>query len=485
MGTVDVAAVRPPRMLDRRATWSLRQRITMIAVFVVVASIAFGGATMYWAASVENDEILDARLEQFGGTVLYFAERDLNMAAFNDPALLRPLKTRPSAALLYRYQIWSHEGVLLMHSHEASERTPLTALSQLGFSSVRIDGDEYRVFALPSSDRKLIIQVAENISERWLDIGSLTAYYMTYLLLPFGIVVVGAWVMLRRALHAVRSTAEQLDHRNPLDVTPLQIDNPPADLLPILRSIDTLFARVGRALSSERQFTSVAAHELRTPLAGLRAHAQLASTAHDEEELQFALQSIRAGVDRVTHLIQQLLDLARVDALPANDGEDIEAVNLQDVYRSVMLDLGARVAERQVRVAARFDAPAVRGHRVALSLLLRNLLDNAIRYSPPGSVVTVECALRGDHVALTVDDAGKGIPAPDRQSAFERFNRLGESRANGVGLGLSIVLSVVEMHGARIELLDSPSGGLRVLVSFPSTAAAAETAASTVQRAAL
>jgi signal transduction histidine kinase len=457
-------------MTDRVATWSLRQRLALVAIFVLVASIAFGGAALYWAASVETDQILDSRLEQFGATVLSFAEQGLDPAAADAGGLLQPLKTRPSAALLYRYQIWSRDGSLLMRSHEAPESVPLAATSQLGFSTVSVDGEEYRVFALPSKNRALIVQVSENISERWLDIGRLTAYYMGYLVLPFGMVFVAAWLLVRRAFRAVEATAQQLDNRNPLDLTPLRIDNPPKDLLPILNSIDMLFARVGQALSTERRFTSVAAHELRTPLAGLRAHAQLASTASDPVEQQDALRSVLAGVDRVSHLIDQLLDLARVEALPAHSAGLLEPVNLAELHRAVMEDIALKASAKQIQVSARFDVEVLQGHRAALSMLLRNLLANAVIYSPANSTVEVQCVALADAIALIVDDAGTGIRAEDRQQAFERFNRLGQSRVDGVGLGLSIVLSVVELHHARIQLLDSPLGGLRVLVLFAQAA---------------
>jgi signal transduction histidine kinase len=453
-------------MSPRVATWSFRQRVALITGFVVVASIAFGGAALYWAASVETDQILDSRLEQFGATVLSFAEHGLDPAAAEKRGLIQPLKTRPSAALLYRYQIWSRDGALVMRSHEAPEDTPLANMSQFGFATVSVAGEDYRVFSLPSSDRSLVVQVCENISERWLDIGRLTAYYMGYLVLPFGVVVFAAWLLLRRAFQAVEATAHQLNHRNPLDLTPLRIDNLPKDLLPILNSIDTLFARVDQAFSVERRFTSVAAHELRTPLAGLRAHAQLASAASDPAELQDALRSVLTGVDRVSHLIDQLLDLARVEALPAPNAAQIERVNLADLHRDVMEGIGPKALARQIHISAQFPVKELPGHPAALFMLLRNLLANAVLYSPHGGLVEVLCEAQADSVVLTIDDAGPGIRAEDRQRAFERFNRLGQSRVAGVGLGLSIVLSVVELHRAAIQLHDSPLGGLRVSVRF-------------------
>jgi signal transduction histidine kinase len=454
-------------MSERVATWSLRRRFALIAVMVLVASTGIGGVAMYWAEVAENDQVRDARLEQSAVTLLHFAESVRNPGSFNDPTIALHLNMRPAAALSYRYQVWSREGALLLRAPGASASRPLTALSHRGFATVRIDDEDSRVFAVPTDDGALVVQLAESISGRWIDIARRISRDMCYLLISYGLVSVLAWLMLRRAVRAIEATAHQLEHRNPLDLAALRIDNPPKELLPTLTAIDVLFARVGLALSSERHFTAVAAHEMRTPLAGLRAHAQLASTARDGTELQEALQAVRSGVDRVSHLIDQLLDLARLDALPSGSAPRLERVNVADVYQAAMVDMEFRAPGKQTRVNARLDAEEIHGHRAALSMLLRNLLANAILYSPAGAVVEVCCTAHEGGVALTVDDAGPGIRQADRQNAFERFNRLGLSRVDGVGLGLSIVLSVVELHRARIQLLDSPLGGLRVQVDFP------------------
>jgi signal transduction histidine kinase len=461
-------------MLDRVSAWSLRRRLALIASFALVSSIAFGGVAMYWAAGIEDDQMLDARLEQLGATVLSFVENELSSTAFVDPDKLPHLKTRPSAALLYRYQVWSRQGSLLLRSHETTADAPLMPLSSLGFATRSIQGEEYRVFALPSKNRELIVQVAENIAERSSQVGLSTAYYAGFLLIPFAVVSGASWLMLRRSLRAVETMADQLHHRNPLDLTPLRVDDPPLELLPILKSIDTLFDRVGDALSTERRFTSVAAHEMRTPLAGLRAQSQLASSARNDAERQDALDSLRTGVDRTSRLLDQLLDLARVEALPADGNRGIEGVDITSVYQDVMVELGPAAATKQISVGALFESGTLQGHRFGLSVLLRNLLANAIAYSPAGGRVEVHCAPQGGLIALTVDDSGPGIRAADRERAFERFTRLGQTRTQGVGLGLSIVLSAVQLHHARIELLDSPLGGLRVQVLFAPIAGAAQ-----------
>lgn len=463
-----LAACRPRRAKVTNAVkaWSLRHRLILIALFTVLSSVTLGGAAMYWAASNEDEQILDARLEQFGATVLSYAEAELSKGANEAEAQLPPLKTRPSAGVRFEYQIWSRQGRLLMRSHEAPSDSPLAPLARLGFTDQVIHGENHRVFALSSADRALLVQVAENVHEQWREILGLTAYYVAYLLIPFSAVCAIAWLMLRRVLSAVGAMADALGQRNPLDLTPLRVADPPLELLPMTQSMNALFARMGRALSTERQFTALAAHELRTPLSGLRAHAQLASMAGNEQELQDALQSMRIGIDRVSHLIDQLLDLAHIESLSIDGAHPFASVRLSDVYEFVMSDRGLTAASQQHHMQAQFLADSVQGHFTGLAVLMRNLLANALAYTPTGGRVHIGCELVADVTQLTVDDSGPGIPAAQRERAFERFIRLGQHRAPGVGLGLGIVLSVVELHGARIQLADSPLGGLRVIVQF-------------------
>ena len=461
-------------MIDRVYSWSLRWRMALIAAFAMLASLSFGGLAIYWAASIQEDQMLDSRLEHLAATVLSFVEEELNEEDASGAMKYHNLKTRPTAALLYRYQVWSRDGALLMRTHEAASDKPLMPLSKLGFDTVELKGEEYRAFSLPTKDKKFVIQVAENIDERWSQTGLMTAYYVSFLLIPFGLVFGATWVLLRRSLGSIDTMANQLRHRNPLDLTPLRLEAPPKELMPILGSIDTLFLRVGHALSAERRFTSVAAHEMRTPLAGLRAWAQLASSARNDDELQDALQMLRTGVDRASHMLDQLLDLARIEGVPTEQGFAVEAVNIPDTYQKVMHDLGPRMSTKAVSPDARLSIESLPGHSFAFSVLLRNLIANAVLYSPVGGRIGVQTWAQGDYVVLIVDDAGPGIPAADRERAFERFNRLGQTQTQtqGVGLGLSIVLSVVELHGAKIRLLDSPLGGLRVEVLFPAMPAA-------------
>jgi signal transduction histidine kinase len=184
------------------------------------------------------------------------------------------------------------------------------------------------------------------------------------------------------------------------------------------------------------------------------------------DESNDALKAMLVGVDRASHMLDQLLDVARLESLPQRTELHLEWVKLSEVYRDVMIDFGPKAAASEIAFGTAFSAETVYGHAFALYLLMRNLIANAILYTPLGGRVELSSQRHAQTIVLNIDDSGPGIDRADRERAFERFNRLGQSRANGVGLGLSIVLSVVEVHDAKIRLLESPLGGLRVQVVF-------------------
>ncbi len=454
-------------LLARHAGWSLLARLAWIATAAVVLSLVFGGVAMYRAARIQNDQILDAHLEQVGATIQAIVEDEMASHGPAGATRLAPLKTRPTAALSYRYQVWARDGSLLLRSHEASAATPMVELTRSGYSTIYIDGEEHRAFALSGGNGGFVVQVAEDVHNAWRHVGATAFYYAAMLLLPFGLVLAVTWWLLRRALRSINALADALRLRNPLEVTLLPVVDPPRELVPIVNAIDFLFARMQRALSIERSFTSLAAHELRTPLAGMRANAQLLSYEVLPEAPTMVVASLIQGVDRASHMLDQLLDLARVESQSLSGDLQMSAVRLDSVYAEVAHDLEPRLRKRRIHLASQLGDATWWCHEIALGVLLRNLLTNAINYSPEGGRVELFAAQQDDELVLCVDDSGQGIVAADRERAFERFNRLGRTQADGVGLGLSIVLLVVEMHGAKIQLLDSPLGGLRVQVTLP------------------
>jgi signal transduction histidine kinase len=314
---------------------------------------------------------------------------------------------------------------------------------------------------------QMVIQVAESLDERESAIGVVSLYFLGFLLLPFCLVIAVTGWLLRRSLRSIDTSAAQLSQRSPIDLTPVVADNPPVELKPMIESINALFERINKTLSMERGFTAVAAHELRTPLAAWRAHARVAASARSPEELGEALAAAMAGVDRSAHMIDQLLDLARMESVVSEADRLRKSVDIVQVYADVLNDLGNLATRRGLQLDADFMEDRIVAMELGIVLLLRNLLGNAIRYTPEGGKITVSTRREGEPVTLTVDDSGPGIPPESRVRAFERFDRLGLQSDEGVGLGMSIVQSVVVAHRAMIRLLESPLGGLRVQVQFP------------------
>jgi signal transduction histidine kinase len=231
-----------------------------------------------------------------------------------------------------------------------------------------------------------------------------------------------------------------------------------------------LLARLAQAIDTQRAFVADAAHALRTPLAALQLQAQLVERAGSPEARQEAVGQLRRGLERLTHLVAQLLTLARQEpgaAPPAS-----APVALAPLLRQVLADSAPLAQARGSTLALQVDSQAegatVRGDAAALSVLARNLVDNALRYTPPGGQVQAGIELRQGAVLLQVDDNGPGIPVAERERVFERFVR-GSTGAqdSGSGLGLAIVRSIAQRHGATLALQDSPLGGLRVALQFP------------------
>jgi signal transduction histidine kinase len=244
----------------------------------------------------------------------------------------------------------------------------------------------------------------------------------------------------------------------------------PEEVQPLVGALNGLLKRLGSALENERQFTGNAAHELRTPLAALRVQAQVAQRALGDEQRRRALQQIIAGVGQSAHLVDQLLTLSRLDtqAAPPIEGE----IRLLEVARRVAGDMELLLQERSVslRVEGGEDAVA-RGDETCIGILLRNLIDNAVRYSPAGSQVGVTVRNAGLFNRVVVTDSGPGVPDGQETEMFRRFRRGVETKTPGSGLGLSIVRRIVELHGGSVHLENRKEGGLRCEVRLPLWAA--------------
>jgi two-component system sensor histidine kinase QseC len=365
----------------------------------------------------------------------------------------------------YRYQIWSDKRELLLLSADAP-REQIAPLEQVGFETRRISGEDMRTYVAWSDDRGEAIIIAEPLRFRQSFIGTFHTNFLLEFLASLPLLLAATWWMFRRATRSLGESALQIVDRSPNDLRPITVSSPPEELKPLLKSTNELFARFGKALESERRLTAAAAHELRTPLAAVKMQAQVAQRARTRKELTGALQDLGLCIDRASRMLEQLLTLARLEALnePQSQGAD---VRVDVVTAGVLQELDPLLKERRIRLSTALAPAQVKGIEFGIAVLMRNLVDNAARYSPPGSEILVETGQDATGCYATVKDAGPGIPKAERERVFQPFYRLVQSRGDGTGIGLSIVRTVIEVHRAHVRLDDSELGGLCASVRFP------------------
>lgn len=278
-----------------------------------------------------------------------------------------------------------------------------------------------------------------------------------------------AWA-LRRGLAPLQDASRSVSDRDVSRLDPLPTDGVPRELLPLVEQINALLARLANSLDAQRRFLADAAHELRSPVSALALQAQLAQRAPSPLARSEALEELRRGTERARRLIQQLLDFARLD--PGVQPGPMAPIDVAKVVREVVGTYAQRADELIVDLGADAAGSAyVSGNEAELQSLVANLLDNALRYAPPGTAVTAAVKENADVVEISVVDAGPGIPPEERQRVFHRFHRLAGDTTSGTGLGLAIVGSIVERHHGSIRLEDAQPGamppGLAVHVALP------------------
>jgi len=427
--------------------------------------VAWGVMVYVWLVAVRAEvlDLHDAQLVQYARLI---AGLPAGPEAFvSDGQAPLSLAPRHPYERFIVHQIYSADGELLRASAHAPD-LPLGRSSE-GFSDHAIDGDVWRVFVLRSDDGRLRVHVAENCEIRNGQISEIVNRTLLPLVLGVPLAALLAWFMVRhslRPLQVLRERVEGIDRDLALGMDSRDV---PPEVAPLVESLRALLERLDLAFVNERRFTADAAHELRTPLATLRAQAQVAQSARGEVERNRALNGLTALVDRASHLVNQMLILAKSEAAGADS--QFTEIDLGEIACDVVGDF--RSQARGARAGLRAAAPAgtrVYGDRALLMSLMRNLVDNALRYGGADNDVSVRVYRQNHHGIVEVEDRGPGIPESERAQAFERFHRgLGTERS-GSGLGLSIAQRVVKLHGGCIELCTASDGrGLLVRARLP------------------
>ena len=444
------------------AWFSLRRRLLGLLLGGVAAAWLVTMVFSYIDAHHQVDKLFDAQLAQAAQTLLALASHDEG----DDIDDLGDAGHKNQRRL--RFQIWRADGKLLMRSKNAP-KTALTATD--GFSETRDRKDRWRHYSQWNDDHSLQVQVSENHHIR----DELIAHIAWRLLFPalFGLPLIGLWVWVatRQGLSSLDGIARQIASRAPQQLQPLTPAAAPEEIRTILEALNGLFQRVETALETERRFTADAAHELRTPLAALQAQVQVALRARDSSERDRSLAQLQSGLTRASHLVDQMLQLARLD--PESGLPDPQPVDLAVLAEAVCADLGHQILDKDLDFAlAAAPGCIVTGQAEWLRVLIRNLIDNAIRYTPTGGSLRVQVAATNGQSRLSVSDSGPGIPAGDREAVLRRFHRLNRGEhPTGSGLGLAIVARIAELHGADLEFAAGENAqGLQVTVTWPAPA---------------
>ena len=436
---------------------SIRRRLLTMLLGGVL--LIWSGATVVATLEIraELQEILDKHLQQSASLLLVQAGHEL------DEVELDAMGTPGGSAPDVVFQVWEGGRGLIARSSNA----PLTKLAALdsGFSDSRLRGKSWRVFGAWDAQQRYLVQVGESAAARehlYFEAAEYLLFPLLFALPVFGLLI---WLSVGAALDPVDRIAQELAGRDSNKLTPIS-GEVPAEISTMVERLNNLLERVHLSLESERRFTSDAAHELRTPLAALKAQLQVAQGATDKPSREKAIVNAITAGDRATRLVEQLLTLARLE----HDAwqSQAEPVNLHQIAVQVLAEAAPAAAEKHIQLALSGSPNArVQGHAGLLAVLLRNLVDNALRYSPAASAIEVTVSETAEGATLDVLDQGPGIPVAERELALQRFHRLGGESSSGSGLGLSIVARIVQLHNAKLELLEGADGrGLRVNIAF-------------------
>ena len=444
-------------------TWSLRRRLLGLLVLVSTVLLTGSAALFYVDARDASQKLFDDALRESASLILQLAQHEIEEHGLALGVSLMHAETR-AGPFAFRYQIWT-EDMRSAYRSASLPTTPLMSIRAQGFDWAVVNGETWRAYATWNATHTLQIQIVQSLKHRQaLANDTLTRLVIataSMLILAAGSL---AWV-LALTIRPLRRTAQLVDQRSPDDLRPVDDAGAPSEVRPLLTALNQLLGRVRDTLTAERRFTADASHELRTPLAAIRANAQVLLAARDDAERQLTTRDLLDSVDRGTRLIEQLLGLARADEQAATGLQTL--VSLDELAR-IQLREQAQAAARK-DIASQLDAQSVvvRGVPALLMALVRNLVDNAIRYTPDGCDVSIRTRYHEGWAEFSVCDAGPGIAPEERERVFERFYRIPGTDAVGSGLGLSIVKRIAELHGASVTIEAGDGGrGTRVTVRF-------------------
>jgi two-component system OmpR family sensor kinase len=432
-------------------TPSIRRQLIVALLATIAAAVLAAAYGSYRLARDGVDEFFDYHLKQIALSLRDHApQSDAQLPEADDQ-------------LDFVIQIFSRDGRRLYASHPHAS---LPGLAQPSFSTVDTDGGRWRVYVIQRRDQ--FVQVAQPTSVRKEAAAAAALRTVMPFLLLLPVLGVLIWWTVGSGLAQLDRLAREVTSRSALQLEPLPLGAVPVEARPLIEALNDLLKRLSTALAAQRAFIADAAHELRTPLTALQLQAKSIERADTDTDRVVAVADLKRGLVRASHVVQQLLTLAREEP-EGGAPQPFERIDLVSLAGMVAADYALLAESRGVDLGlgeSAVSAPA-NGDAQALRMLIANLVENAIRYTPASGRVDIAVAFKEGQSLLTLSDSGPGIPAEERERVFDRFYRRSETTEPGSGLGLAIVRAIADRHGAIVELAESPLGGLLVRVLFP------------------
>ena len=426
-------------------TLARRLLVVLLVAVPVVWAIAVGAA--YSRSRHEINELFDTQQIHVARFVLAMLPMD-----FDEPRWLAAAQGALGAAELkdLSVAIWSVDGRRILADPEG-EALPFRR-GESGFVDLPLNGKPWRVYYLHPVESRFSVAVGQSAYERREVLAGLLTGQLLPWVLMLPVLLVAMTIAVRHVLKPVRRVAREIEHRRADDLRPVTVANPPVELRPLLAAMNRLFARISESIEHERRLTADAAHELRTPLAALRAQWEAARVAADDATRAAAFQQVGRGIDRLGRLVDQLLALAAIENRVATAFTHL--VRWETVVEQALSDCIPLIEQTGSDVEVKWPSAGralpTLGDEALLALMMRNLVDNALRYAPAGTDVVV----RFSDDELVVEDSGPGLDAAMRERLGDRFHRPPGQSQPGSGLGVSIVMRVAALHGLDVTFSD-------------------------------
>ncbi len=454
--------------------FTLTERIFFWILPTLLVAVGVIGLLTYRSATQHVNSVYDAQLINNAGIMWMLFEDEISEGGLDQPREIDfGSDELPDSIRLSHNQsvhdyaesrmmrIWD-KGRIIMYSDTAFPATKPAGAP--GFSNTVFEGRAWRIFTMPVAKGSVIIEVGETAALRHglvIDMLFDLVLPLVFLIPAIGLLV---WAGIRKGISVIPALVGQISNRSSDDLSPVEAEKLPSDLVPLGQSLNLLMAKLEASLQSERRFADHAAHQLRTPLAALRLQLQMLMVQGDESERKSLLGDLLASMDKASRMVSQLLIAARVN----HEEIDIRPVALYSLVASVAADMGAIVTSKNMNVSLDGDeAVTIRADENLLRLAVSNLLENALKYTPAGGKIELHVMASGGSGLFVIEDSGPGIAPEHREPVFKRFYRIDEPEVEGSGLGLAIVSEIVSRFSGSVTLKDADAGGLRVEILLP------------------